>query len=246
MTDIDGLLRNEPARERMALIWRRRAVSEHEATARFAAYAERLKDFEVPGRFQDETFQASEQELVHREVCLDMAHRLRAGEITFAPQDFTLRVPAGPANMLADMVALCCIVETLNVAAISTSLREIKDREMRQATRKILADEVKHSRLGWAYLAWARTKGEGELLAPHIPQMLWEAISPDLFTDPTPHPEQALLTEMGDPAMPARRALVLETINEVILPGLEANGIDTGPARAWLQRPTWPWVKASG
>jgi hypothetical protein len=225
----------------MATIWRRRAVGEHEATARFAAYAERLKTFGVPQRFQDEAFRASEQELRHREVCLDMAHRLRHGEITFTPQDFTLSAPGAPANMLADMVALCCIVETINVAQLSMALRDITDAEMRLATRKILADEVNHSRLGWAYLAWAQSQGEAKHLAQHVPQMLWEAVGPDLFAESSPaHPEQALLLTMGDPPMPMRRDLFVRTLTDTIIPGLEHNGIATDDAKAWLANPTWP------
>jgi hypothetical protein len=225
---------------RLALVWKRRAIGEHAANARFAAYAERLKAQGVPQRFQDEAFSSSEQELRHREVCLDMAHRLRFGEITFEPQDFTPLGPAGPENMLADLVALCCVVETINVAQLSMALRDIVEPEMRQATRKILADEVNHSRLGWAYLNWAKAAGQAELVAPHIPQMLREAVTPAIFTDPPPHPAEALLITMGDPPMHRRRALFVQTIIDVILPGLEANGIATEPARKWLANPTWP------
>jgi hypothetical protein len=224
----------------MATIWKRRALGEHAATARFAAYAERLKAQGVPQRFQDEAFASSEQELRHREVCLDMAHRLRLGELTFEAQDFTPRGPAGPANMLADMVALCCVVETLNTAQLSMALRDIVEPEIRTATRKILADEVNHSRLGWAYLTWAKSVGQAELVAPHIPQMLWESVSPLMFVDPPPHPEEAFLITMGDPPMHRRRALFVQTVLDVIIPGLEANGIATDPARRWIAHPTWP------
>jgi len=242
---MDALLNNEAARARMALIWKRRAVGEHEATARFAAYAERLRAVGAPQGFQDQAFESSEQELRHRELCLDMAHRLRSGEIVFQDRDFSRRPPATPADVLVDMVALGCVVETINVAHLSTSLRNITEPELRRATRKILADEVKHSRLGWAYLTWARVGGEGDGLAEQVPQMLWEAVTPDIFADAPPHPEQALLRAMGDPPMPARRALFVQTVTDVILPGLEASGISGEPARAWLANPTWPTAASS-
>ena len=104
----------------------------------------------APRGLQNQAFESSEQELRHREVCLDMAHRLRSGEIVFQDTDFNRRAPATPADVLFDMVALGCVVETINVAHLSTSLRNITEPELRRATRKILADEVKHSRLGWA------------------------------------------------------------------------------------------------
>ncbi len=237
-TLLSGL--TEPARERLALIWKRRAVGECEATARFAAFAERMRGLGVPQRLQDEAVQASEQERRHQEVCLETAHRLGFGEVTFATYDFTVRGPAGPENLLADIVAFCCLSETVNVAMLSTALRDITHPEMRRATRKILGDEVKHSRLGWAYLAWARTQGLGRFLAPHIPQMLWESSPPDLFAAVPAHPDQTLLRAMGDPPMSERCALFVQTINDAVFRGLEEHGVDTTPAREWLAHPVWP------
>jgi hypothetical protein len=238
---VDALLKNEAVRARMAAIWKMRVESEHVATARFAAYAERMKSLGgIPQQFQDEAIQSSEQELTHREVCFNMAHRLRCEEIVLTAPDFTPPSTIGPENVLADMVDFCCFQESCNVAHLSVSYRAITDRDLRLATRKILADEVKHSRLGWAYLAWARGQGLGEELGRHIPQMLWTAAAPALFSNPTPHPEQALLTEMGDPSMRARHAVFVDTLENVLFPGLEQHGIDTGPARAWLAVPSWP------
>jgi hypothetical protein len=46
--------------------------------------------------------------------------------------------------------------------------------------------------------------------------------------------------------MPARRALFLKTVNEVVLPGLEVNGVATEKARTWLANPTWPERQVGG
>ncbi len=119
-------------------------------------------------------------------------------------------------------------------------MRDIRYAEIRRATRRLLADEVEHSRLGWAYLAWARDQGEGGLLAPHLPSMQWEAVPPSLFVESPSHPEEAMLIAMGDPPISTRRALFFKTMNEVVLPGLEAHGLATDHARAWLENPTWP------
>jgi hypothetical protein len=238
---VDELLNNEAARQRMALIWKRRALGEHQATARFGLYAERMRSLGgIPQVFQDKAIEASQQELEHKAVCLEMAHRLGCDEIEFEKSDFGENEGFDQSNMLADMVRLGCVVETINTAQLATALHQITEPEVRNATRKILADEVQHSRLGWAYLAWARSEGQGELLAQHIPKMLWEATGPDIFMDPPPHPEQELLFRMGDPPMSARRDLFVHTVTDVILPGLDANGISTVAARAWLANPTWP------
>jgi hypothetical protein len=241
---VEELLKSEAARSRIALIWKKRAVGEHQSTARFATYAERLKGFGVPQRFQDKTFEASADELRHKQVCIDMAHRLDFGEITFEPQDFTPRFPIGPENMLADMVAFCCIVETMNVAQLSTNMGQIKNTELRQATRTLLVDEVKHSRLGWAFLSWARRQGLGGELGQHLPDMFMDAVPPELFAEVPAHPDEELLLASGDPSMPIRLALFLKTANEVILPGLETNGVSTDRARAWLANPSWPHPEA--
>jgi hypothetical protein len=241
---VEELLKCESARARIASVWKRRAVGEHQSTARFATYAERLKGFGVPQKFQDKAFEASADELRHKQVCVDMAQRLGYGEITFEPQDFTPRFPIGPENMLADMVAFCCIVETMNVAQLSTNMGQIKNTEIRKATRTLLVDEVKHSRLGWAYLSWARRQGLGLNLGRYLSEMLTHAIPPELFAEVPPHPEADLLLASGDPPMPMRLALFLKTANEVILPGLETNGVSTDGARAWLANPSWPHLEA--
>ena len=128
----------------------------------------------------------------------------------------------------------------LALVDLPSALQQIKEPEIRKATRSLLVDEVKHSRLGWAYLTWARRKGVGEDLGSQIARLFWEAIPSDLFVDGPPHPEAEVLLTVGDPSIPERRALFFKTTTEVIIPGLEANGVSTEGVRQWLASPTWP------
>jgi hypothetical protein len=237
---VDELLKNERARARIAEMWKMRAVGEHQSTARFAAYAARMKRFSIPQEFQDRALEASADELRHRDVCLDMARRLRFGEITLEPQEFPVPGDYGRANLLADMVVFCCLTETINVILLTNALHHIREPELAEATRILLRDEVKHSKLGWSYLAWARSCGEGDLLSRHLAHMLWDALPRELFANGPARPDEDFLLAMGDASIPKRRALVLQGINEVVLTGLEANGIDTAGGKAWLEAPTWP------
>jgi hypothetical protein len=237
---VDELLKNERARARIAEIWKMRAVGEHQSTARFAAYAARMKRLGIPQEFQDQALEASADELRHRDVCLDMARRLRFGEIVLGPQEFPVPADYNRANLLADMVVFCCFTETINVILLTKALHDIREPEIAAATRILLRDEVTHSKLGWSYLAWARSRGEGDLLSQHLAHMLWDALPQHLFVDGPARPDADFLLAMGDASMPTRRALVLQAVREVVLPGLEANGIDTAGAKAWLDAPTWP------
>jgi hypothetical protein len=144
-----------------------------------------------------------------------------------------------PERLLADVVATCCFSETLNVSLLAASLEAASDSGIREATRELLADEVAHSRLGWAYLSWARGQGLGARLGERLAGMLSSVTLPVLFSESPPLPDEAALLELGDLPLRGRRELFLHTLEEVILPGLQAQGISVDDARAWLAHPTW-------
>ncbi|MHB8420279.1 MAG: hypothetical protein ACYDCL_19575 [Myxococcales bacterium] len=214
-------------------------IAEHEATARFAAYAVRLEAQGAPSLFLAEMRKASADEARHLEICLSVARRYGAGPIELPDEDFSVRGADDGERLLADVVASCCFSETLNVSLLAASVKAASDREIQEATRALLADEVDHSRLGWAYLAWARGLGQGERLGDRLPRMLASVTLPLLFAETPPLPDEARLLDFGDLPLRTRRELFFETVREVILPGLAAHGTPTEGAQRWLDHPSW-------
>src|SRR5581483_1181499 len=226
-------------REKLAGIWTSRAVAEHESTIRFGAYARRMETFGVAPELIEGTREAAEDERRHKEICLDVARRFGASEPAFEAFEFWRR-PDGREVLLSNMVATCCLMETLNAPFLALSLSVADDSAMRTAFRELLKDEVKHAKLGWAYLLWARQQGEGAPLADQLPKMFVDVSMPSFFSASLePDPRETELAHFGELSMAQRRQLFFDTVNDVIFPGLESNGIPTGPARAWIAKPVW-------
>lgn len=135
---------------------------------------------------------------------------------------------------LRNMLSICCLSETVAVSLIGAERLEMPEGELRELLTKIYADEVGHSRFGW------RTLGR---LAPHLPEEMKERLGEYLESafDHLVEHELAHLPEASRPPPEGvvlglcsgsdARKLFFDTVETVIVPGLEAHGI---PAlRAW-------------
>jgi hypothetical protein len=228
-----------PVDLRLSQVWSKRVVAEHQATSRFAGYAARLETQRVPSPLLIEMEKASVDERRHLDLCLAVVRRFSDAPIDLPVQHVYVHSSDDAEQLLTDVVAACCFSETLNVSVLTASLEAASDTGIQQTTRELLADEVDHSRLGWAYLAWAHRQGQGDSLGEQLPRMLASVTLPLLFADTPPLPEEAALLELGDLPVRARRELFFQTVNQVILPGLEAQGIPVDRAREWLAQPSW-------
>ncbi len=230
---------SEAVHAKLAETWTNRAVSEHEATIRFAVYARRMEEFGVPLELIERTREASVDENRHEEICLEVARRFGAPEPKFEPFEFWRR-PDSREVLLSNMVATCCLTETLNAPFLALSLHIAKDQAMKVALRELLKDEVNHGKLGWAYLTWARQQGDGARLAEELPELIMDSSMPQFFAAGIePHPLEAELAHFGELSILQRRRIFFEGVDEVIFPGLESNGVDTQLARAWVAKPVW-------
>ncbi len=227
-------------RDQLVTTWIARAVSEHEQVSRFEAYARRMELFGVAPELIERTREAAADEQRHKALCLAVVRRFGGAEPAFEPFEFW-RKPDGREVLLANVVATCCLMETLNAPFLALCLETAQDPEMRDVLRELLKDEINHGRLGWAYLAWARQQGEGQRLAEELPAMIVDQASPKFFTGAPhpPEPHEAELARFGQLTVPQRQKIFFNTFNEVIFPGLEGNGVSTQLGRQWMAKPVW-------
>ncbi len=223
-----------------ATAWRYRCGVEQEAEARFARLAGWLERAGVPHPLVDLCLRSASDERRHAGICADLTARY--GAAPPAPLQAPPRVlaPSGlppRAALLYEAVAACCVTETGSVGVLTTLLGAVKGGPLRRALRALAADEVRHSRLGWAVLAAERGRGTAETLSPYVPVMLAASIDPDLFRPggPGDEDEDPELLEHGILPRALRREVFVSTTIEVVLPGLQEGGIDVEPARAWLR-----------
>jgi hypothetical protein len=218
------------ARERALRSWSFRWAVEREAERAFARLAGELRALGYPEELARECMRVSEDEALHIQLCAKLTKEL-GGE---GPADLPIREKLAPASLgredaLAyDLVARCCVAETESTATLVELLPQ-SGAQVRDVVHTIAEDEVRHSRLGWQFLAYVAPKRDLTFLGPLIPAMLETGGGP-LF-QPI---EEDDVPELGVFGRPTQLRLFRETLLGVILPGFELHGIPTGPAREWL------------
>jgi len=228
----------DPLLEEAARAWRFRCRVEWEAHHRFARLAGWLAECGFARALVDLALRASSDESRHAARCADLSRQYGA----MVPEPMTTApAPLAPAGLppraavLYEAVAACCVTETGSVGVLTTLLGSVRGGPLRRTLRELAADEVLHSRLGWAVLASERDHGTASLLVPFVPAMLEGSIDAGLFRPGTPEQEEGTLLDLGVLPHSLKRDLFIRTTLEVVLPGLAAAGIDPGPGRRWLE-----------
>jgi hypothetical protein len=217
--------------------WRFRWRVECEAEDRFARLARRLEAQGAAPPLVDLARVASDDERRHAAHCARLAGALGRAVPALRPPAPPEVAPAGLPEedaLTYELVAACCITETVSVAVLTELLPVAGDRALRFVLRDLARDEVGHARLGWAHLAEATARGRVAFLGAHLPGMLGGTVDDDLFAPVEPGREDLALLHLGVLPHAASRALFVRALQEVIFPGLEGTGVDTTAGRAWL------------
>jgi hypothetical protein len=237
----------ERERARLGAMWAFRARGEHETSAHYEDLARRLSDAGPPGDFATRVAAAAADEARHRDVCAAMAAQLGHPPIDLSPRPLPRIAPhplQGGARLSYEMVALFCVTESINATLLLRSWQQATDAATRGALHELLADEVQHSQIGWGYVA--AEPGWRTEIASGLPRMLAAATHDEHFlAEASPASEAADLAAYGLLPQSSLRAVFLEAMHDVVLPGLELCGVDTGAARNWLATCTSRWTPAS-
>jgi hypothetical protein len=220
-----------------ARAWRFRCGVEREADLRFARLAGWLEQAGFPAPLPELALRASRDEQRHALRCAELAEGFGSHLAGPPPTAPVVLAPAGlprRAEVLYEAVAACCVTETGSVGVLTALLGEVRSGRLRRVLRELAADEVGHSRLGWAVLAAEPEREAAALLSPWVPAMLAGSIEADLFRPGPGEDEDEALLELGVLPRALRREVFVRTTLDVVLPGLAEGGVDPGPARSWL------------
>ncbi len=226
---------DEESRELIASTCERRAALELEGAAAFSVVTGALFHLGADPAIIDLSARAIAEELRHSEIYRALATH-SSGREAPPPRPAPIEVPAysdiAPSLRPAlHVVGMCAINETMACAFLELCLEGATAPRVREGVREVLSDEIRHGRIGWAWLA---TVGPSEraAIAPHILPMLrsqvtrWRA---QIATLPT-----GGVAEHGCPSGAAIERATLRSIDELVLPGFEHLSIDVAAARAWL------------
>jgi hypothetical protein len=234
----EGVTRAEVGRE-----WWFRAWAERESALRFARLAESLAAQRAPEVLCVACQEAAEDERRHAVLCAEVARRFRDDD------PYAQRPAPGAAlgpgelgaseRLLYEIVAFCCVTESLNASLLLTIFESASDPMVRDASRDLLKDEVQHAKLGWAFLAHhAGLHGSPGFMAPYLGRILAAATS-DNLTESDAFCARWSDTQLGYLPRSRRIEVFRECVEQVILAGMAQHGIDTWAAEQWLRDQQW-------
>jgi hypothetical protein len=226
-----------------AAAWAFRWQVECEAAVRFQTLAVRLESLDTPRHLVALARRSADDERRHAMHCARLAAELGEPVDTGVPP--APRAVAPSALVEADavtyeLVAACCIAESISVAVLTALLTAARDDSLRAVLRELAEDEVTHARLGWAHLTLAAAGGRTAFLGPLLPGMLRGSIDDDLFESVEPEREDEALLGVGVLPHATKRDIFVRVLEEVAFPGLEGAQVDTSAARRWLQAVAHP------
>jgi hypothetical protein len=226
----------DPLREVLASAWGIRYRIETEASLRFGFLARQLASVGAPSALLELAERASSDETRHAGHC-ERFFRKHGGSgltgvdrvIEYAPRALTFQE-----RLTYEIVAQCCVAETQSTATLVTLVGEAESEELKSVLHELARDEVNHSRLGWAYLAWARPRLDFNFLAPLLPSMIEGSAGPEIFSPGPAEADHPDLLRNGVVPRSMRTRVYVEALEDVVFPGFETVGVDATLARGWL------------
>jgi hypothetical protein len=220
--------------------WRGRMINEYTSAGVFEGLARQLAAAGLEPEVVAQCAGFADEERRHGVLCGAVVEAL-GGEATFE----RVHVPDFPEHddvpraeaALRNLISISCLSETVAVALIGAERLEMPEGELRDLLTKIYADEVGHARFGWTLAARLVN-----LMSPEAVARLGEYLEV-AFAHLEAHELAHLNEEAAPPSEGAclglcngrdARALFFATVEEVIVPGLEALGLPA--ARAWENR----------
>lgn len=220
--------------------WRGRMINEHGSSYVFERFAAQLAACGLADEAdQCERFAAEERE--HGALCGAVVEAVggSARARVAPPLELPSHADTTPlAAAIRNTISICCMSETVAVSLIGAERLEMPNGPLRELLTKIWSDEVGHARFGWRLVARVLPELSDEergAIARYLPHAFAHLEAHELAHLPLREwPDEGVAYGLCGGA--DARTLFYETVDEVIVPQLEAIGL---PARqAWLDRRT--------
>jgi hypothetical protein len=228
-----------PLRPVLGALWRDRATSEHRSIGIFALYTLDLMGAGVPPAVLSHACRASLDEVRHAELFTRLAALYSGEEV--APPPGIPPMPDIPSMTMREQVAREALhLGVMSETYSSVSLTAIRDRAtdpvVRQVLGVVLADEVHHARMGWAFVA--HLLEEDPAIRPFLDAELgpmFASYVDGVFGDPDALPESSVSADdrplaeaHGYESIRDSFVLWVDTLRDVWVPGLTGLGLSAG------------------
>lgn len=228
-------------RSGLAELWRARMVAEHRSVGIFALYALDLLGAGAPAEVLSLACRAALDEVRHAELFARLAS-LYSGHPETPPPGIP-PMPDDPSVPIGHQVArealhLSVCAETYSAVLLAELHARARDPVVRDVLAVVIADEIYHARMGWAFIAQRIAPGSADSTAVRSALQdelgpMFEGFVEDSFGDPRQLPppsvsaaEWPLAEAHGYLSRQDEWALFRATITDVWLPGLRRLGFD--------------------
>lgn len=233
--DIDSL---EPKlRERLAALWHVRSAMERRVGDSFSVVVGALERRGTAPALLELARRAVDDEYRHEELSRRVASVYAGREMPRADR-LKLTAPKyeGESERVRDSLTIigqCVFNETTAGAFLEASLAHAKTKLARAAISELLSDEIDHGRIGWAHLS-ELTPEERKRIEPWILPLAYLNLREWQRETPYDPSHNAIFSDHGEPPTAVLHAALVDALRTLIVPGLEALGMDTKPLVAWL------------
>lgn len=234
LLDLPQLLPDE--RDAAIRTWRGRMVNEHISARVFGVLLGQAMQAGISPKRQMELAVFATEELQHARQCASVVHALTGDARAHLPElpEVPLHGNVPPLEaFLRNLLSVCCMSETVAVSLIRAETLEIAPPQLKKLLDAILADEVGHARFGWSLLE-EMAPLDAELRArldAYLPVALAHLVQHELAHLPAHDGMGQAAAEVGVCSGLEARRLLRDTIEQVIVPGLEQHGFQA--RRAW-------------
>ena len=228
-------------RARLVHAWQWRMEQEHLAVGVFCDLARDLAELGCEPVVLSLLTRAASDEVRHADICRRVAELHGAQDLPRGRRGAMPRPAFAGAtfeqSVLYRVVETCCLSETFTVAYF-TEMLEVATHPLGEAVvRSLLEDEVDHGRVGWAYLASARSR---DGLAEMLPQLVNDTVAPVIKNaERAPEADDPELVPLGYLGTTRGADIYRRTLHDVILPGFDSVGVDTRATRELVAARGW-------
>ncbi len=217
-------------RESLREFWLGRAHGELTTALSFEFMLEDLRALAAPAVLTDLCERSIADEHRHVDWCLRFArvwgNGAPAQAVLGGTRPYCFAGASSHDNRVLRTIFGGCFSETVATHVLLASQAHIELESVRRLNQQHIAEEVGHARLGWGLLGWPELGArDRDMLAEYVPAMTeltrkaW--LGPQRAADPALH-------QLGYLSLPLVQAACEEALRDVILPGLEQNGVRVG------------------
>ena len=220
----------------IAEMWFGRAASELDVGAQFGLLAAGFSTA-PSSRIHVALTEAAGDESRHSEICAAVGVRYAGAPRALVRRPLQSLVRFGSTtettSLLLHLVLLACVNEATSTFYLRECMKRCRARTAHAALRELLADDVRHARIGWKHLGSdGVTEDDRRHVSLGMPTLLH--LSHEVWSS-VPERSEPWFTEHGCLGRDTATRAFASAVREVILPGLTFVGVNAQPATRWAE-----------